>query len=80
MSDNVTSIIRTVVPVIVGTAISWLARKGIDVDGAAVAQAITVIIIGAYYAAVRWAENRWPRAGWLLGSAKAPTYTSPSGS
>lgn len=78
MGDQVTSIIRTVVPVIVGTAISWLARRGIDVDGAAVAQAVTVVIIGGYYAVARWAETRWPRAGWMLGIAKPPTYSAPS--
>lgn len=78
MGDNVTSIIRTVVPVIVGTGISWLARQGIDVDGAAVAQAVTVVVIGGYYALARWAEGRWAKAGWLLGVAKAPTYTPPS--
>lgn len=76
MGDQITSIIRTVVPVIVGTAISWLARRGIDVDGAAIGQALTVIIIGAYYAAARWAEGRWARAGWLLGAAKVPTYST----
>lgn len=74
MSDQVVSLIRTVVPVIVGSLLTWLAGRGIALDGAAVTPAVTTLIIGVYYAAVRWAEVRWPRAGWLLGVARPPSY------
>lgn len=76
MNDHVVSIIRTVVPVLVGSALSWLAQQGIaGLDSATITTAVTALTISLYYAAVRAAERRWARAGWLLGSPKAPTYT-----
>lgn len=77
--DSVVSIIRTVVPVVVGSAITWLAARGVDIDGQAVASAVTTIATAVYYGIVRAAESRWPRAGWLLGVARAPRYSEPEG-
>lgn len=75
MSDWIVSLIRTYVPLAVGVVVSWLARNNIvTVDGASAASTFTAVVVGLYYAAARLLEKRWPKAGWLLGAAKAPTY------
>lgn len=79
MNNLVTSIIRTVIPVLVGTVITWLQiNLGVTVDDATSATLVstaTGITIAAYYVAVRWLETRFPKIGWLLGLAKAPGYS-----
>lgn len=75
MSDAIVSIIRTVVPAIVGTIVAQALKAGIDIDGTAVSSALTPVAIGGYYALVRWAETRWPKAGMLLGVPRPPSYT-----
>ena len=80
MSDYVLSLIRTVVPVIIGTALGWLATKGLSLDNETQAGLITVLTalcIGAYYALIRKLEQRWPAVGrWLLGAGagRTPVY------
>lgn len=77
MNNIATSVIRTVVPAIVGAVVAWLVARGVEVDPATEAQlvaALTALLTGVYYALVRLAERRWPEAGWLLGTAKQPTY------
>lgn len=78
-SDLGVSTVRTLVPVIVGLAVAWLAKAGVTIDNATLSHAIDAIAVGAYYAATRALEARWPAAGWLLGIAKAPTYTPKPG-
>jgi uncharacterized membrane protein (DUF441 family) len=78
MGDQAVSLIRTIVPVVVGSFITWLAGRGVDIDGAAVAPIVTTLVVAGYYAAVRAAEQRWPHAGWLLGVARPPSYPKPS--
>lgn len=77
------SIIRTIVPVIVGTILSWLLTLGIPVDGelrTALAAALTLSLTAIYYVVVRLLETYvTPKLGWLLGLAKSPTsYTAES--
>lgn len=73
-----TSIVRTVVPLIVGALISWAAKAGLELDDGAIASALTVIVTTVYYAVVRVLEARIaPAWGWLLGVAKVPTYAPP---
>lgn len=78
MTDYITSLIRTWVPVAVGAVLSWLAANlGIVVDEGTQAgfiAASTGILTGLYYAIVRLAEKRWPSAGVLLGRTATPTY------
>ena len=74
MSDAIVSLIRTIVPVIVGLALAGLLKLGIDVDETALATVVDGVIIGAYYALARWLESKWPNLGWLLGAPKQPTY------
>lgn len=72
------SIVRTVVPVIVGAALAWVARLGIPVDPefeGALAGVLTAVFTGLYYIAVRLLETHvTPRLGWLLGLPKQPNY------
>ncbi len=74
MNDLVISQIRTLVPVLVGWVGARLLSWGFDIDEATVSNALIVIVSAVWYAAVRWAERRWPRIGWLLGVPKQPTY------
>lgn len=81
MSDFLTSLIRTYVPIAVGAVVSWLATRGINLDSAAaagLASFLTGILSAVYYLAVRLLEKKFPQLGWLLGSAKKPEYTSPN--
>ena len=75
MSDWIVSLIRTYVPLAVGVVVSWLARNNIvAIDGESAAAVFTAAVVGLYYAAARLLEKRWPKAGWLLGAAKSPSY------
>ena len=81
MSNFVVSLIRTWVPILVGTVIAWVISTGIiDVsadDQARATGAATAAAIGGYYTLIRWIERKYPAAGWLLGSAKPPEYVNP---
>jgi hypothetical protein len=77
MTDLVVSLIRTYVPLAVGTLVAWLATKGInlDVDAATGLTAfLSAVFTGVYYLAARLLEQRWPEFGALLGKAKKPEY------
>lgn len=75
------SLIRTVVPWIVGLVVGALAARGIDIpsDNELLLNVVTVTISTAYYAAVRYLETRFSSLwGWFLGLPKAPTYNAPA--
>lgn len=73
-----TSIVRTLVPLIVGALIGAAAKVGLDLDDGAIASAVTVIVTTGYYALVRVLETGiGPAWGWLLGVAKPPQYETP---
>lgn len=77
MTDFVTSLIRTYVPIAVGALISFLATKDIALDPSAAAGLITfltALLQGAYYLVIRLLEQRFPQVGILLGSRKTPEY------
>lgn len=70
------SLIRTAVPVIVGAVVGLLVKVGMEDLAPVVENAATTIITVAYYAVARVLEERvGPAWGWLLGYAKAPSYT-----
>jgi hypothetical protein len=70
------SLIRTVVPIVVGFAITQAARLGVELDEATVASFVTMVVSSVYYAAARWLEQHAsPQWGLLLGSRKQPSYT-----
>ncbi|TXH51196.1 MAG: hypothetical protein E6Q97_18915 [Desulfurellales bacterium] len=78
LSDRVVAIIRTVVPAAVGTGIVLVEEQlQIDLDNEAIMIGAVAVTTGAFYAIVRWAEERWPKTGWLLGVRRVLTYRKP---
>lgn len=77
-SDYVVSVIRTVVPVWVGSFLAWVAAAtGVVLDSASSAGAVTTVVallVGVYYLAARALEAKWPALGWLLGAPRPPAY------
>ena len=78
MQDLVTSIIRTVVPLIVGAVLAFLASQGIEPVDASFAANLTAFLTflfsALYYIVVRLVAKKFPRFEWLLGSPAKPTY------
>lgn len=68
------SIVRTVVPLLVGWLISLPVTAALGLDETTVTGLVTVALSALYYVAVRSLERRWPGVGVLLGSARQPTY------
>jgi hypothetical protein len=71
------AIIRTAVPYITAGVVAYLAERGLDADAAQVNAAVVTIGGSLWYTIVRVLEQKWPKAGWLLGSPKQPTYSKP---
>ena len=77
MSDFAVSLIRTNVPVLVGTLIGWLISLGVEVPEGSetpLTAGLVALSIAGYYFAARWLEKRWPAFGYLLGTKAEPTY------
>lgn len=74
------SIVRTVVPIVVGAVLGWFTAANIpvapDFEGT-LTTLLTAALTTAYYVAVRLFETYIsPKLGWLLGYAKSPdTYS-----
>src|SRR5699024_7764265 len=73
-SPSTPSIVRTVVPVIVGAIASYFVTLGVTLQEDVMA-ALSVIITAAataiYYIVVRWLEQKFPKLG-ILGYAAVP--------
>jgi len=74
MSDKIASIIRTIVPAVVAFLVAWAARAGLDIPVEEVTGVIEIVVLGVYYAGVRYLEENHPKAGWLLGLPAKPSY------
>lgn len=77
MSDLVISVIRTVVPTVAGTLLAALAGADGEVDEATLASVsggAVALFTAVYYAIVRFIEQKYPQAGWLLGYKSKPKY------
>ncbi len=82
LSDYLTSVIRTVVPTLWGTALAWLVSFGVldqataDGPGAQVGVFLVAVCIGGFYAAARALEPHVPVVfrALLFGAPKAPAY------
>jgi len=81
MNDFVTSLIRTWVPVGIGSFLAWLATNYDIVVPADASSSLVVgvaaLIIAVYYALARAVEKAFPSLGKLLvglGIGKAPQY------
>lgn len=73
VNDYLTSLARTVVPIIVGLVVTVALKAGLDLHG--YAPEITAAVSAGYYAAVHYVERFVdPRAGFLLGVAKVAHY------
>lgn len=70
------SIIRTLVPMLVGWALSFPAVRALGLTEDNVTPLVSAIAGALYYIAVRALEQVWPAAGALLGWAQAPTYAA----
>ncbi|WP_426734332.1 hypothetical protein [Glutamicibacter sp. 2E12] len=70
------SIVRTVVPIIVGAVLGFFASTSIPLDPefeGLLNTVLTLLLTTAYYVAVRLFETYVsPKIGWLLGWAKSP--------
>ena len=76
--DFLTSIRRTVIPMVMG----WIASLPIApfIDVVEVERALVVVLGAAYYAALRWLEDRGINAaGWWIafGRTPKPAYLDP---
>jgi len=71
-TNFLTSITRTIVPIVVGSVSGSFLGQFIDQD--ALTTVVTGVISAAYYIAVRFLERNYPAAGILLGSKRQPTY------
>ncbi len=86
MTTYVTSLIRTVVPIIIGWLLSLpivpplLDALGVTTERAStvLSAAFTAALSAIWYAAVRLLEKRWPSLGVLLGVPVTPTYDQPA--
>ncbi|QWY79657.1 membrane protein [Arthrobacter phage Persistence] len=91
MTQIATAILRTVIPALWGSLITWLIgmlpilaplQSYLMGLSQVILPIATAVVIGAWYAFWRWLEPRLP--DWLtravLGSAKAPVYPTVSGS
>jgi hypothetical protein len=72
------ALVRTAVPMLVGSVLSFLATHGIDASAhtEALSVVFTTVLGGAYYFVASALESRWSVAGLLLGSTARPTYAA----
>jgi hypothetical protein len=68
------SIVRTIVPVIVGLIIAGLARIGLDLAPDQIGVWLDGLVVSGYYAVLRLLESKVPAFGWLLGLPAPPSY------
>lgn len=77
MSQFQISIVRTVVPALVGTLVALGLRAGIDIPETALTAVLEPLVIGAVYAVSRLLEEKVsPSFGWLLGVPAKPQYNA----
>lgn len=77
MSNLVTSLIRTYVPIAVGALAAYLLSLGLELDANAqlgLVSFLTAVLQGAYYLLARLLERKFPQLSFLLGSAAQPKY------
>lgn len=79
LTNYVTSLIRTWVPIGVGLLLTWLGEHFHVVLSGHTSDTLVAVVTAAlgagYYAAVRALEHRFPQLGWLLGAPVKPNYS-----
>lgn len=73
-TDVGAAIIRTVAPYATAWAVAYLAKNGLALNSDEVNGAVVAVGGSLWYSVVRALEVKWPKAGWLLGMPKQPTY------
>lgn len=78
MKNLFDSLVRTYVPIIVGTILGFLVSKGVEVSPdleVALTATLTSVFSVIWYTGARLLEVYVaPKFGWLLGKASEPTY------
>jgi hypothetical protein len=74
-TDYQKNVIRTAIPAIVGALSAWATKKGLKLD-AETTVLLAPAFTSVYYATIRWAEQKWPKLSWLLGSLPVPKSQS----
>jgi heme/copper-type cytochrome/quinol oxidase subunit 1 len=72
-----TSIVRTMVPYIIGGLVSFLTTLGVQAElefVAGLTSLLTLVFGTIYYIAARFVETKYPDLGWLLGVPVQPKY------
>lgn len=86
MPNLFVSLMRTLVPIVAGLALTWAARVGLDLDEATATAYVTAALTAGYYAAFRLLEELAERMAWrplqllagvALGWARPPAYERP---
>lgn len=80
MNNYVVGHIRTLTPIAIGYAATWLAANANIIISDTTSQSVTLAAAGAltaiYYAGARWLGRTWPVFERLLGAQAQPTYGS----
>jgi len=66
MNNMDRNICRTAVPAIVGAIVAWVTKEWAKLPANDLMY-LTPLATTAYYTAVRFAEEKFPKASWLLG-------------
>ena len=75
MSNYSKSVVRTITPIVVGYIVALLIKAGIHVTSMQVMTVLGPVSSAAYYLVVRAIEQKFPKAGMLLGHPATPKYT-----
>jgi len=75
MSNYSKSAVRTITPIVVGYIVALLIKAGIHVTSMQVMTVLGPVSSAVYYLVVRAIEQKFPKAGMLLGHPAAPEYT-----
>ena len=70
------NLVRTGVPVAVGTVVAWFASKGWSLKSGQFA-VLAPVFSTVYYGAIRAAEKKYPKLSWLLGALPAAPAVAP---
>ena len=72
------NLVRTAVPVAVGTVVAWFASKGWNLKSGQFA-VLAPVFSTVYYGVIRGLEKKFPKLSWLLGALPAaPVVPTPT--
>jgi len=79
MTPVARNIVRTAAPAVAGAVVTFITKATAHVSPGVMA-VVFPIATTAYYSAVRFAEKKYPKLGWLLGVLpQAPVKVFPAG-